>query len=469
MAGKGNVYLRLWHLALLSLGISFWAITDAWAAEYHVGPGQPLESPNDVPWDRLLPGDIVLIEWRSEPYRSKWVLCCQGTAHEPIVIRGVPNADGELPVIDGDNAVTPRQLNFWSESRGVIKVGGANVPEDREPAHIVIENLDIRSARPGRLFIGRDGLTEYDEAASAIFIEKGEHITIRNCLMHDCGNGFFTAADAREILVESCVLWDNGIEGSYYQHNAYTAAAGITYQFNSFGPLRAGCGGNNLKDRSAGTVIRYNWIAGGNRQLDLVDGEDSESLRNDPRYHDTYVYGNVFVEFDGNDNNQIVHYGGDSGDEATYRPGTLHFYHNTVVSFRSGSTTLLRLSTDAQSADVRANILYVSAPGNHFGILAESGTARLTGNWIKEDWRDSHDAEHGRVVVVGEQWTGASPGFADPDGGDYSLGPNSPCRDRGVDLEVADEYLPTFEFDAPRGWRARSEMGLRDLGAFERH
>ncbi len=359
------------------------------------------------------------------------------------------------------NSISGASLGASSRS------GGANVPEDREPAHIVIENLDIRGARPGRFFIGRDGLTEYEEAASAIFVEKGEHITIRNCMMHDCGNGFFSAADSRELLIESCVLWDNGIEGSYYEHNAYTAAAGITYQFNSFGPLRDGCGGNNLKDRSAGTVIRYNWIAGGNRQLDLVDGEDSESIRRDPRYRETYVYGNVLVEYDGNDNNQIVHYGGDSGNEESYRSGALRFYQNTVVSYREGTTTLLRLSTDSQSADVRGNILYVTAPGDHFAILDESGTARLSGNWIKEDWRDSHDAENGRVISIDDQWTGESPGFVDPDRGDFSLTPDSPCRDRDVELDVLDEFLPTFEFAAPRGWQERAENSPRDLGAFE--
>jgi hypothetical protein len=420
-----------------------------------------------VPWDGLLPGDTVLIEWREEPYHSKWVLCCQGTEEQPIVVRGVPNEAGELPIIDGENALTPRSVDFWSEERGVIKIGGANVPEDREPAYIVVENLDIRGARPGKLFIGRNGLTEYEEAASAIFVEKGHHITIRNCLMHDCGNGFFSAAESRDLLVESCVLWDNGIEDSYYEHNAYSAAVGITYQFNSFGPLRAGCGGNNLKDRSAGTVIRYNWIAGGNRQLDLVDGEDSEALRSDPRYQETYVYGNVLIEYDGEDNNQIIHYGGDSGEEATYRPGPLRFYHNTVVSYRSGTTTLVRLSTNAQSADIRGNIFYVTAPGDSFAILGEAGTARLSGNWLKEDWRVSHDAEHGRVIVAGEQWEGESPGFADPDKGDFTLAPNSPCRNRGVELEVNDDSLPAFEFQAPRGWRERPVNGSRDLGAFE--
>ena len=69
--------------------------------------------------------------------------------------------------------------------------------------------------------------------------------------------------------------------GSIYEHNAYTEALGIVYQFNHFGPLCASCLGNNLKDRSAGTVVRYNWIEGGNRQLDLVES-DSATYRADP-------------------------------------------------------------------------------------------------------------------------------------------------------------------------------------------
>src|SRR3970282_1976293 len=140
-----------------------------------------------------------------------------------------------------------------------------------------------------------------------------------------------------------------------YEHNNYTEAAGIVFQFNRFGPLCTGCDGNNLKDRSAGTVIRYNWIEGGNRQLDLVD---SDVLYTDPAYATTFVYGNVLIEPDGAGNRQIVHYGGDGGDEAVYRKGTLHFYANTVVSTRAGNTTLFRLSSPDESADCRNNVLY---------------------------------------------------------------------------------------------------------------
>lgn len=191
------------------------------------------------------------------------------------------------------------------------------------------------NARPPYTFTGRDGLATYTQNAASIYIEKGEHIQIRGCIIHDSGNGIFIGAfdgQTKDILIEKCWIYDNGIEGSIYHHNTYTAANGITYQFNYFGPLREGCRGNNLKDRSAGTIIRYNWIEGGNKQLDLVDAEDTNILVSDPKYHQTFVYGNILIEHADDGNSQILHYGGDSGDESIYRKGTLFFYNNTVIS-----------------------------------------------------------------------------------------------------------------------------------------
>lgn len=65
--------------------------------------------------------------------------------------------------------------------------------------------------------------------------------------------------------------------------------------------LCAGCLGNNLKDRSAGTVIRYNYIENANRQIDLVESS-YVSIISDPSYRTTLVYGNVLAEYiaDGN-------------------------------------------------------------------------------------------------------------------------------------------------------------------------
>jgi len=323
----------------------------ALATDYEVGPGQAHTSIGDVPWESLDPGDRVLIHWRANPYREKWVIGRSGSPDQPIVVRGVPGPQGQRPVISGEDATTRQALNYWNEPRGVLKVGGTSIPSDIVPAHIVIEGLEVRSARPGFFFTddGGNGGQEYTNNAAAIYVEKAEHLTIRDCVMRDAGNGLFIGVsdgDTQDILVEANHIYDNGIEGRIYEHNSYTSAIGITFQFNHYGPLRTGCGGNNLKDRSAGLVVRYNWIESGNRQLDLVDGEDSATVVDAASYRETFVYGNVLIEPDGAGNSQIVHYGGDSGNEAIYRKGTLYFFNNTVVSTRAGNTTLLRLSTN---------------------------------------------------------------------------------------------------------------------------
>ena len=440
----------------------------ATAAVFEVGPGRDYENIGSVPWEDLDAGDNVRIHWRSEPYREKWVICRVGTEQQPIVVSGIPDAEGRRPVIEGEDATTRTQLNFWNEDRGVIKIGGANSPPDTMPAHIRIENLEICGGRPPHTFTGRYGLTAYRENCAAVYMEKGQHITIRNCILRDCGNGIFGGSGVKDLLVESCYIYDNGIEGSIYHHNNYTECDGIVFQFNRFGPLRSECGGNNLKDRSAGTVIRYNWIEGGNRQLDLVDS-DHESLYTLPYYRSTYVYGNVLVEPEDAGNSQICHYGGDSGDTNQFRKGTLYFYNNTVVSTRSGNTTLFRLSTNDESADCRNNICFVTAAGGRLAMVAGAGVLDLRNNWFKSDWTETHDTLTGVINDYG-QIEGQDPGFADAAAQDFRLTAASDCVNRGI--ARADVMLPEHAVLLQYRKHQRSEHRPRDamgdLGAFER-
>lgn len=124
-------------------------------------------------------------------------------------------------------------------------------------------------------------------------------------MLSDSGNGLFSASASSELPVVGNHIFGNGNVGSIYEHNSYTESAGILFEGNHYGPLCDGCPGNNLKDRSAGTVIRYNLIEGANRQLDLVDSQ--AGLESDPRYQKTFVYGNVLHESGNFGNSQIVH------------------------------------------------------------------------------------------------------------------------------------------------------------------
>lgn len=465
---------KLFVFSVVYLFVFFGIVKTAEAAVYEVGPAQPLQTIAQVPWATLQPGDTVLIYWRATAYKEKWVICRQGTAALPITVRGVPNGSGELPVIDGNGAATPLNLNFPSEQRGVIKIGSANIPADTLPKYITIENLDIRSAHPNYQFTDDGGNVQtYSSAASAIYVEKGENITVRNNIFHDSANGFFVASSdelaSRNILVEGNYIYDNGIVGSAFQHNNYTAAIGITFQYNRFGPPKTGATGNALKDRSAGLVVRYNWIEAGNRQLDLVDGEDSVLIRNAPEYRKTFVYGNILIEPDGAGNNQITHYGGDSGNTPNYRKGTLYFYNNTIVSTRSGNTTLFRLSSNEESCDARNNIFYNTASGTNLALIDDTGILTISHNWLKPNWRISHGTPTGTVINNGTSIQGTSPNFANEAGQDFRLASNSAAVNAGTSL--LSDVLPlnnvTRHYVKHRQSEPRPANAQLDLGAYE--
>ena len=472
---KASALLLFTVVALLFARSALKSTVHAQANVYEVGPGKPYASIGAVPWESLLAGDTVLIYWRSTAYKEKWVICRQGTQSAPITVRGVPGPNGELPIIDGNGATTRSVLNYWNQERSVIKIGGANNPPDTLPRHITIENLDIRSARPPYTFTAANGTTlTYSDNASSIYIEKGENIVVRNCIIHDSGNGFFVASSSalasQNILVEGNYIYDNGIENSIFHHNNYTAAIGITFQYNRFGPLRTGCPGNNLKDRSAGLVVRYNWIEGGNRQLDLVDGEDSSLIRNHASYRETFVYGNVLIEPDAAGNRQIAHYGGDSGTTSSYRKGTLYFYNNTVISTRTDRTTLLRLSTNDEVCDFRNNIAYVTAAGSTMSLVDSAGVLNLSHNWFKPGYVNTFGTLTGTVNNDGTSVLGSSPGFINEAGQDYNLAPGSGCINAGTFLHVnvLSANNVTRQYLKHQAGQDRPADGTFDIGAYER-
>jgi hypothetical protein len=225
----------------------------------------------------------------------------------------------------------------------------------------------------------------------------------------------------------------------------------------------------NLKDRSAGLVVRYNWIEGGNRNLDLVDGEDSSIIRAAPEYRKTFVYGNILIKQDGG-NNQAVHYGGDSGTTADYRKGKLYFYNNTLYSIRSGTTVVMRLSTNEEQCDARNNIFFNTAAGTSLAMLAESGTLALANNWAKSGWRNSHEgAFNGSVTGGATMVVGSAPGFVDASAQDFRLISTSPAVNAGTVLHS--DVLPTNallrQYAQHQSSIARPTSGAIDLGAFE--
>lgn len=388
---------------------------------YDVGPSQKLQNLSDVPWESLDEGDRVRIAWRPTSYREKILVSGRGTPAQPIRICGVRGPKGQLPVIDGEGATTrtSMRMKFPNEARGVLTFAmRAGQHWGAKPAHVLVEGLELRGAHPGpddkpREFTNALGKRErFSRNGASIFIERGEHITVRGCTLTDSAYGFFVASAgdeatlSRSIVLERSHVHGNGLEGHEGRHNAYTEASGIVFQFNHFGPLRPGAPGNNIKDRSAGTVVRYNWIEGGAHMIDLVEPEESAPVMlKEPNFLRTYVYGNVLVNRP-SDGSRILHYGGDHGNPAKYREGILYFVNNTVVIHEGRrDTTLFRLETPKEIVEAQNNVIFRAGTSSLF-LGRELGTLRFRGNAISGGFEKfRHPGQAGGVIEVLEDLT----------------------------------------------------------------
>lgn len=388
--------------------------------DYQVGPaaGQLAEL-DQVPWEALQAGDTVRIFYRAQPYRGKFMLAAQGSASAPVRVCGLRSADGKRPIIDGNNAVTRANQAYGHplhESRSVIVIKPLATQDWTSfPRYIQIDGLEIRGAHPAYSFSDSAGVRHnYEVFGACIWIERGQHITLADNEIHDCSQGIFSKstddgdfAVTRDLRIAGNYLWGNGIVGEDHEHNSYVQSIGVVYEFNRYGPLRAGALGNLIKDRSAGTVVRYNSLTGGAHALDLVEAEDfPHAALADPSYRSTYVYGNL-ISKDGA-TGSVVHYGGDHygaspGDwwgEPIYRKGTLYFFHNTLsIGASSGDTArLFQLSTTEESAEVWNNVFLFDAKLLYPALRQSSevgtgwtsgGILRLGVNWASAGLADS--------------------------------------------------------------------------------
>jgi hypothetical protein len=454
------------------------------ARTFDVGPGHTYTKVGDVPWYDLGPGDTVRIFWRAEPYREKILISNRGTADQPIRLCGVVGPAGELPVLSGQNATSGPNLHFVNyapiQDEALLLISrDASDPYFSRPGYVTIDGLTLRDAYRDYSYTATDGsVRKFMNASSSIAILGGDHITIRNCELSNSGMGLFTLSKdedentlVRDVLMEGCHLFGNGNADSWLEHNVYAQTIGVTIQFNKFGRLRSGALGANIKDRSAGTVIRYNYVEGTVRLLDLVDAQDHVNFaKADPRYRQTFVYGNVLISGP-QDAAALIHYGGDTtGFEQNFRKGTLYLYNNTVIESANQAdmwnTTLVNADTMDEHVDMRNNIIWSKGTTN-FHLLGLAGQATIGPNWISTGYVPAMEGGNATVSIGSGIITGTDPKL-DP----TTLRPMDGCTaiDKGVALAApaADQYPCSSEYAPESSGTNRVTKGAAsDFGAFE--
>ncbi len=405
--------------------------------DYPIGPNQKYKNISDIDWSKLQAGDSVRIYYRDEPYREKIIISTSGTKEQPIRICGVRGSKGERAIIDGENAINnPKDGEAYSNyqpMQGLAIIMLYNRDYEQKVSNIIIEGLHIRNAKKPLNFAATNGAKrQYENGAACIRVQAGDNIVIRDNEIENCANGIFTMSQAyneasltRNILIEGNYFHQNGQIDSYYEHSLYIQAIGAIYQFNRFGANATGSKGATLKERVAGSIIRYNWFdSGSTRILDMVEVEDAANWyieeeykkwadennqkidkerlekvkRAEKAYRTTYVYGNFFKHIGSKtEASNLFHYGYDN-DYKLARAGTLYFYNNTLLLLNDRNDAWRVRLFDIYPYDDKPakekieafnNIIYFAnesenSPPSYFCAGRDSGFINFGVNWVSK-------------------------------------------------------------------------------------
>lgn len=434
-------------------------------ATYNVGGGANAYADlHTVPWLSLQAGDVVNIYYRTEPYRTRVALRAQGSASQPVVINGVTDANCNRPVISGTGATNAADqasgYHSGSDGLGNILIFWGSGHYAQKPRFITIQNLAITGGTTGIYAVTVDDLVVQNTQISDV---NGWGVFVNS------KNGTDVETSYR-VTIRNNRIFNNGVSGSWLYHNLYIQAYRALYEGNYIGQLRVGAQGSSLKDRSSGTIIRYNHIVAALRALDLVETEDNMSIVGaDPQYPNAWVYGNLIVNdhtLPASASTSLIHWGYDN-TPANARRGTLYFYNNTVVSVNSSDNWFALFdqessnsSTDPHNTvELRNNIIWHTGTAQ-MKMAEKLGTLNFLGtNWISSGWGngDPWNPNGVMVNVLGTLIEGSTPGL------NASYRPVSGSAAIG---RAGSSPTPvTYEFKTPVGVQTRATAA--DLGAFE--
>jgi len=251
------------------------------------------------------PGDTVLVYPLPEgrPYRRTAAY----VSTPRLTIRGVQGASKTRVHISG--------AGFDYSGRGDVPRAIFQFNADADGC--TLEGFELSGAHNG------------SHNGAGVRINQANDVTVRNCEIHanDMGimsNGDGTDAAAAQQLIESCEIHHNGnFEHPGYNHNLYLGGWSVTVRFCD---IHDSLTGHNLKSRAHENRVEYSFIHdSGNREMDLVDGGDTEA---DASH--TFVVGTVIAKDPrcrGNKN--VIHFGQDGGRQHN---GTLFLLHSTIVT-----------------------------------------------------------------------------------------------------------------------------------------
>lgn len=344
-------------------------------AVYEVGPSQTYKTLASVPFPTIVPGSTVRLHnedttgLHPTTYHEYVQISQPATAEQPIRLCGVPDASGNLPVIDGQNATGRSDSSADTAGYGLLTLHNSNSftywPKFVAAQYVIVEGIQFRNASPGFSYTPPSGSSQsWKSSAACIHISEAQNVTFVGNDIGSCGNGVLSdfnsnggwGASDLNVLWEGNNIHNNGIAGSALDHQMYLQSWNNVVQFNRITNYTKGALGANIKSRGLQDVIRYNFLGdGAQRQMDLVDVKDApaymsfagflsggsnsfHALYSQDNYpadriaaeqeawNSHFVYGNIYQN---STSTAPIHFSMDMAGGELARKGSLYWYNNT--------------------------------------------------------------------------------------------------------------------------------------------
>ena len=233
-----------------------------------------------------IPGGTTV--YFTPPYYEKIIITASGTVLNPILVQGIPDpTTGALPILDAHNATTGPNMAHHGTPAAGWDTGGfvlfMMVPNSSSWAtYVTFSGFRVQQAHTGQT--NYDGSNaSYTTGGIGVRVFEGDHITITNDEVFGNDGGLFGATNGTtscsycqwvtNVTISGNHIYSNGLGSG--SHQSYLEGQNLTYENNWFDAPTVGSGCSQLKDRSSGTVIRYNLFYPSARELDLVDAQNS--------------------------------------------------------------------------------------------------------------------------------------------------------------------------------------------------
>jgi len=417
-------------LSFVTAGVLLLAARAGAAATISVGPSdsyQKIESAQA--------GDEVVIGPGTYAFRVH--LTKVGTADKPIIIRALDPA--RPPVWDLASTLVeaaPGSYTAGDRGRGCWQISGGAY---YRISGIVLANCHNAGHNSA-------GLRYYNGARG---------ILLRDCVFRGNDNGLTGGTGDSEITVEYSEFDGNGsllASASAPSHNIYIYGGTFTLRYSYVhDPVQA----QNFHIRASTSVIEYNWFARAKSyEGDLMSNDDLSGIS--AVRQTMLLRGNVLLQSaQPNNNSQVIAVYNDGGVEGL--SFSVRLVNNTFVG-NGGRAALVHLS-NADQTRMSAEIVNNIVSGTSRVTLVEdaaNATVSGTNNWIQ-----TGASADGLLASI----AGASPGFANAAGKDFTLAPGSSA----IGKAVTASDLPQHEYyrDEQTRRQSRARQSAKDLGAFE--